>query len=220
MAQAIRVIRQRPSSDILSDCGAMNDPLIKALDEALKAQGFSRAELGRKLGLDSSQLSRLFSGRRKLQRFEAEVATQWLGIPNGSAVAPGGTVVPMPGMVPLYGWAGASSLERLTIADQNLRGYVPGHPNQAHLRDAFALEVADVSMSPRYEPGEIIYIAPNRWPSRGQDCVVVTKDGGGYLKRFIRRTAEEVVVAQLNPETDISFGLDNVEAVHSVVGRG
>jgi phage repressor protein C with HTH and peptisase S24 domain len=197
----------------------MVDPEVTAIAEALRAQGRSHAELGRVLGLDSSQMTRLFKGTRRLQRHEWKTAAAFLQIQNPGETVTGGTIVPMPGMIPLYGWAGAASHERLTFADQTLRGYVPSHPNQAHVRAAFALEVADVSMSPRYEPGEVIYVAPNRWPTRGQDCVVVTVDGGGYLKRFLRRTETEVVVLQLNPEREVTFALDAVEAVHTVVGR-
>lgn len=197
----------------------MVDPEVQAIADALKAQGRSQADLGRVLGLDSSQITRLLKGNRRLQRHEWKAAAAFLNLMDPGDQAVGGAIVPMPGLVPLYGWAGASSQERLTLADQCLRGYVPAHPNQAHVRAAFALEVADVSMSPRYEPGEVIYIAPNRWPGRGQDCVVVTRDGGGYLKRFVRRTETEVVVAQLNPAKEISFSLDQVEAVHAVVGR-
>lgn len=197
----------------------MVDPEVTAIAEALRAKNLSQAELGRALGLDSSQITRLLKGARRLQRHEWKTAAAFLGLSDPGDQAVGGAIVPMPGLIPLYGWAGASSQERLTFADQNLRGYVPAHPNQAHVRAAFALEVADVSMSPRYEPGEIIYIAPNRWPTRGQDCVVVTRDGGGYLKRFVRRTETEVIVSQLNPAREIAFALDAVEAVHTVVGR-
>jgi phage repressor protein C with HTH and peptisase S24 domain len=197
----------------------MVDPEVKAIAEALRVQGRSHADLGRVLGLDSSQMTRLFKGQRRLQRHEWKTAAAYLRLSDPGDQAAGGTIVPLPGMIPLYGWTGASSQERLTFADQTLRGYVPSHPNQAHVRAAFALEVADVSMSPRYEPGEVIYVAPNRWPTRGQDCVVVTVDGGGYLKRFLRRTETEVVVQQLNPEREIAFALDAVEAVHTVVGR-
>jgi phage repressor protein C with HTH and peptisase S24 domain len=197
----------------------MMDPEISAIDAAMKQQGKSKADLGRLLGLDSAQVSRMFSGKRRLQLHEAKAIHAWLG-GEQKAVDIGGTVTPMPGMVPLYGWVGAASDSRLTMAEQNLRGYVPMHPNQAHVRNAFALEVADVSMTPRYEPGEIIYCAPNRWPGRGQDCVLVTTEGEGLLKRFIRRDTDTLTLHQLNPDEDLNYSMETVFAVHTVVGRG
>jgi SOS-response transcriptional repressor LexA len=197
----------------------MIDPEIQAIETAMKQQGKTKADLTRLLSLDSAQVSRMFSGRRRLQLHEAKAVWAWLG-GEQKAVDLGGTVTPMPGMVPLYGWVGAASNSRLTIAEQNLRGYVPAHPNQAHVRDAFALEVNDVSMIPRYEPGEIIYCSPNRWPSRNQDCVLVTRDGEGLLKRFVRRDAETLFLHQLNPDKGLEYEMADVQAVHSVVGRG
>lgn len=197
------------------------DPEIVEIDKAMAAQGKSRADLGRLLGLDSSQVSRTFSGRRRLQRHEYSKVMAWLGLASGPATeSRGGAIVPLPGMVPLYGWVGAASDGRLTMAEQSLRGYVPMHPNQAHVRDAFALEVADISMIPRYEPGEIVYVAPNRWPRRDQDCVVVTADGHGYLKRFVKRDDSTLFLVQLNPQSDVTFPMDQVAMVHAVVGRG
>ncbi len=181
-------------------------------------QGKSRAELGRLLGLDSSQVNRVFNGKRRIQYHERLKIDEWLG-QSQSLTAPSGTVVAGPNMIPLYGYVGAASEGRLTLAEQNLRGFVPMHPAQQHVRDAFALEVNDISMSPRYEPGEMVYLAPNRWPTRDQDCVVVTHEGQGLLKKFVRREATKIVLHQLNPPLDIDVSLSDVEAIHSVVGR-
>lgn len=197
------------------------DPEIAAIDAALKQQGKTRADLGRHLGLDSAQVSRIFAMKRRIQRHEYQRTMEWLGMAAASGPPQGGgLIVPLPGMVPLYGWVGAASESRLTIADQNLRGYVPMHPNQAHVRDPFALEVSDISMVPRYEPGEIVYLSPHRWPARGQDCVVVTREHHGFLKRFVSRDPEQVNLWQLNPDGPLHFSLSEVEAIHTVVGRG
>jgi phage repressor protein C with HTH and peptisase S24 domain len=215
----IRLIRQRQKFDEPSECQSMRDAELDTIDALLRERGRSRADLGRLLGLDSAQVSRLFAGKRRLQMHEAKKVQAWLGAPEN--IVDISTPVPAAaGMIPLYGWVGAASQSRLTFADQTIRGLVPAHPNQAHVRDAFALEVSDISMSPRYEPGEIVFVIPNRWPSRQQDCVIVTKDGCGFLKRFIRRDAEGITCLQLNPESLIEFPIETVLAVHTVVGRG
>lgn len=197
----------------------MDDPLLLAVDAALRSRRGPRADVGRLLGLDSKQVNRLFNGERRLQRHEAAKLEAWLK-ESGDEISPAGTVVPLPGMVPLYGWVGAASENRLTLAEQSLRGYVQMHPNQAHVRDPFALEVADVSMSPRYEPGEIVYLAPNRWPMRGQDCVVVTRSAAGVLKRYVGRDEKKISLHQLNPDAPVSIAFSDFESMHTVVGRG
>lgn len=180
----------------------------------------SRAELGRLLGLDSSQVNRIFNGKRRIQYHERLKIDEWLGQGPRQPLTPTtGIVVAGPNMIPLYGYVGAATEGRLTLAEQNLRGYVPMHPAQQHVREAFALEVNDISMSPRYEPGEIVYLAPNRWPSRDQDCVIVKKNGEGVLKRFVRRELARVVLRQLNPDEEIDVQLDDIDSIHTVVGR-
>lgn len=219
---AIRSLRQRRGADILSVSTVMTiDPAVEQIRAQMEAQGKSRADLGRLLGLDSSQVNRIFKGTRRIQLHEMRAVEGWLGLAaTGSAAGTTASVVPMPNMVPLYGWVGAASEGRLTMAEQNLRGYVAMHPGQMHARDAFALEVNDISMSPRYEPGEVVYLAPHRWPKRDQDCVVVTRDGQGLLKRFVRRDETSVLFRQLNPEQEFSVQVDEIDSIHAVVGRG
>jgi phage repressor protein C with HTH and peptisase S24 domain len=195
------------------------DPQIREIFSEMERQGRSKADLGRLLGLDSSQVTRMAGGKRRLQVAEYKKVVEWLGLAGAPHVS-GGAVVPLPGLVPLFGWVGAASENRLTLADQDLRGYVPAHPAQANVRDAFALEVADVSMSPRYEPGELVYLAPNSWPKPGGDCVVVTTESEGLLKRFVRRDSGLLTLHQLNPDQDLSLELARISAIHRVVGRG
>jgi len=195
------------------------DADLTHIADRMSEQGKSRADLGRLLGLDSSQVNRIFNGKRRIQYHERLKIDQWLGDGGVQPAATTGVVVAGPNMIPLYGYVGAASEGRLTLAEQNLRGYVPMHPAQQHVREAFALEVNDISMSPRYEPGEMVYLAPNRWPMRDQDCVVVTKEGEGLLKRYVGRDLHKITLHQLNPAQDIEVAIDQVEAIHTVVGR-
>lgn len=193
-------------------------PELKALFDRIYSAGKTNADLGRLLGVDGSQVTRIIKAQRQIQRHEWRKIEDWLG--GSLQDVEQADVAIMPGLVPLYGWAGASSDERLTFAEQTLIGAVPRHPNQNNVRGAFALRVSDESMVPRYEPGEIVYVAPNQWPAREQDCVVVTDEGYGYLKRFVRRAEGAVTVHQLNPSKDLVFKMEDVSAMHAVVGRG
>ena len=194
-------------------------PELRSLFERIYGSGKTNADLGRLLGIDGSQVTRIIKGERQIQRHEWRRIEDWLG---GSLeeISEDADVAVMPGLVPLYGWAGASTDDRLTFADQTLIGAVPRHPNQANVRGAFALRISTDSMSPRYEPGEVVYVAPNQWPAKEQDCVLVTSEGFGYLKRFIRRVEGQIILHQLNPAKDIPFAIESVSAVHAVVGRG
>lgn len=193
------------------------DPQIREIAAEMERQGRTKADLSRLLALDSSQISRMFRGDRRLQVHEYKKVVDWLGLAGAGNVT-GGAVVPMPGLIPLFGWAGVGA--ELTLSEQDLRGYVPMHPNQANVRDAFALEVPDDLMSPRYEPGEIVYLAPNRWPNPGGDCLLITTEREAQLRRFLRRDGSLLRLQQLNPALDGALELAAMSAIHKVVGRG
>lgn len=186
----------------------------------MEEQGRKKADLARLLEIDSSQVTRILQGRRRLRRDEWKKVESWLADSLDHAIQETAEVSVMPGMVPLYGWAGAATADRLVYADQTLLGAVPRHPNQANVMGAYALQISGDSMMPRYEPGEIIYIAPNQWPGREKDCVMVSKEGYGYIKRFVGQANGVITLHQLNPAEDLSFPIQDVGAMHAVVGRG
>lgn len=194
------------------------DPEIDNLFRTIEERGFRKADLGRLLGLDSSQITRISKGTRRLQRHEWKKIEDWLSLSLDQSSGDSAVAI-MPGLVPLYGWAGVSSEEKLIFSEQTLLGAVPRHPNQLNVRGAFALRVHDEGMVPRYEPGEVVYLSPNQWPSREQDCVLVTSDGFGYLARFVNRADGQVTLRLLNGDKTLTFGLQEVAAVHAVVGR-
>lgn len=123
------------------------------------------------------------------------------------------------GLIPLYRWDGEGD-RRLSVADRHLHAFVPRHPGQASDPDAFALLVAHFVMRPRYEFGEVIYLAPGRRPSLGQDLVAVTVSGNGYLSRFVGRDPDFLALEQLNPARAFHLPTSEIEIVHAVVGRG
>jgi SOS-response transcriptional repressor LexA len=196
------------------------DPEVQAIFRAMAEQGRKKADLARLLEIDSSQVTRILQGRRRLRRDEWKKVEAWLSDSLDHAIQETAEVSVMPGMVPLYGWAGAATADRLVYADQTLLGAVPRHPNQANVMGAYALQISGDSMMPRYEPGEIIYIAPNQWPGREKDCVMVSKEGYGYIKRFVGQANGVITLHQLNPAEDLAFPTQDVAAMHAVVGRG
>jgi phage repressor protein C with HTH and peptisase S24 domain len=100
--------------------------------------------------------------------------------------------------------------------------YVRRPPALETARTVYALYVEGDSMSPRFEPGELIYVNPNR-PVRVGDYVVVQEplDGDGnysaWVKAFVKRTSEWLVVRQLNPPGEMRFRATEGLRVHRVM---
>ena len=76
----------------------------------------------------------------------------------------------------------------------------------------YAIAIPDATMAPRYEAGDIVYTIQDT-SARPRDFVVVrvlkrtgtTWNQVGYVRQLLRRTADEVVVRQLNPNQEITF---------------
>ena len=66
--------------------------------------------------------------------------------------------------------------------------------------NAYALEVTGESMLPLYREGDIIVVSPNSGIRRGDRVVARTIEGEVMAKILVRRTADSVELASLNPE--------------------
>lgn len=98
-------------------------------------------------------------------------------------------------------------------------------PKLSSCAGAYAIEISGNSMSPRYAEGEIAYIDPMHAVNRGDYVVVqiVSEDSEelhAYIKKYLFKTAKELVLEQLNPPKRISFPLKRVTSIHYVVMAG
>ena len=101
-------------------------------------------------------------------------------------------------------------------------GYVRRPPGITSLRKVFALYVLSDSMSPRYEPGEMIYCG-GRDPVPGDHVVIEMFPeeegtvGKAFIKKLVKRSTAEVIVEQYNPRTTLTFDRYAVKQVWRVI---
>jgi len=98
--------------------------------------------------------------------------------------------------------------------------YAPRPDALRHARDIYAIYVTGDSMSPKYEPGDIVFVSPNRPPGAG-DYVVVLIDGDngdldGLFKRYVRMDDDHLYLRQLNPDKVIKVPRHTVSKLHRV----
>lgn len=104
--------------------------------------------------------------------------------------------------------------------------YVACPPSLQLVPDAYSVWVDGESMSPRYRPGELVYVHPNRPPRRGDDVIVQVRPKGedmpphGFIKEMVAWTANKLVLKQYNPEKTIEFERDSIISVHPIVLSG
>lgn len=123
-------------------------------------------------------------------------------------------------LIPLYGQA-VGGVDGEFVMNEKPLDYVPAHPSVANAKDAYAVTVSGDSMSPRYEDGETCYVDPRVRVTRG-DYVVVQiqfEDSAvplAYVKRFIKRNDQELVLEQINPQKELRFEGRFVVSVHYI----
>lgn len=90
-------------------------------------------------------------------------------------------------------------------------------------RDVYAIQFHGESMVPRYEPGDIGFVDPNR-PFTTGDYVLVqlAENGDGEVtsalaKRLVRRTQAHVVLEQFNPPLTFTIERDKVARIHRIL---
>lgn len=84
-----------------------------------------------------------------------------------------------------------------------------------------ALEIAGDSMVPWAEPGELVIYDRDRYPKRGAGCLIETKSGEYYVKRYEKSDGSTLFVSELFPEERmIPIPLKDVKGVYAIRLRG
>jgi len=132
-----------------------------------------------------------------------------------SAVRRPGTLLPvdlpgassLPKDVPVYGVTVGGQGGEFAFNGQTV-DYVRRPPGLANVPNAFALYVANDSMSPWKEPGDLVYVQPGR-PAKVGDYVVIEmksiqdgEAGACLVKRLKGRSPSKLTLQQYNPPND------------------
>lgn len=99
-------------------------------------------------------------------------------------------------------------------------------PSFADAPYGYATAVCETSMEPRYHPGEIIYVHPNKPVTAGSYVFVQlrTKTEGEapatLIKRLAIKTRTRIVLQQFNPAKLFDIALNDVVSMHRIIGSG
>jgi len=87
--------------------------------------------------------------------------------------------------------------------------------------DMGAIRIAGESMVPWGEPGELVVFDRNRYPRRGQGCVIETIGGEFHVKLYEKSNGSSVFVKDIYPEEyTAQFQLSDLRGVYAVRMRG
>lgn len=112
------------------------------------------------------------------------------------------------------------------IFNGQVQDWVACPPSLVNVNGAYSVYVDGESMSPRYRPGETVYVHPNKPPRRGDDVIVQVKprEEGlpphGFIKEFVGWSGHRLVLHQYNPDKRIEFDREVVISVHPIILSG
>lgn len=219
-------------------------PLTRLLRERLQiVSNGIETELARQVGTSQQNINNYLTGK-VLKPHYWRMVNQALGITDdewrqaynatrGVVAEPNATILtgvrpPMSTgkMIPVYGRA-VGGAEGKYIFNGSIIDYVACPPSLEGVRDAYAVFIDGESMSPRYEPGETVWVHPHKPTRRGDDVIVqirpVDDDGSppwGYVKRMVGWQGNRLVLQQFNPPDEIVFDREEVVSIHPIVLSG
>lgn len=202
--------------------------------------GLTQKGLAEQMGLNPAAINRMLYGRRHIMVEEVPVIESYLGLKlsedpsgiiyhqesgnpqRGFSDQPAATLeTPVKSwgdmMVPVFG---AKESGRLNLSEKTIIDWVPRHPAQIGLADAFAIYTTASDMEPRYIPGELVYIHPGRMTEKGKDCLVILKNGDALIRRYMGQAEAAIKVTALNPEKESLMNRSDIRSIYPVIGRG
>lgn len=176
-----------------------NEDYIYQINEALKKQGISQATLAERTGMNQKTVNNLLSGRTK--KVDLQIVNR-LKSALGLASRPASAFdIPHPsGRIPIISWAQAGPDGFFEDSFPTGSGFGEiNRPYDVTDPNAYALIISGDSMTPKFEPGDVILVSPNMGVRTGDYAVVRLKDGTVAAKRVKARN-DGFVLESINPD--------------------
>ncbi len=208
----------------------------KWLSDQFASSDKSQADLARYLGVGPTTVNKMVKGKRKIlaseadkirKFFAAEAETPDPKIRTSNAPNIDAALVPplrstMPRNVPILGTvSGGGGFFQMNGDPIDWARRPPRLEGRA---DVFGAYVEDLSMVPRYEPGELVFIERARPPAPGDHVVVEIVEGPlsrderkALIKKLVSVTSATVRLEQYNPPKVLEYQRKQVLHMYRVM---
>ncbi|MDM9619100.1 LexA family transcriptional regulator [Rhizobium sp. S96] len=142
-------------------------------------------------------------------------------------VRPASATMPLPMEmikdVPVMGTAAGSHLRGAFQLSAEPVDYVRRPITLMKARNVYSLYVEGSSMEPQYNPGDLIYVHPDKPPRFGDAVVIQCQLQEGIFEATIgilsRRSADTVTIRKHNPSAEIDIPKATIAAIHKVLSN-
>lgn len=196
--------------------------------EGREARNWSQEDLAQKTGTSQQNIGRIETGKVKHSRYIQPIL-KVLGLDLSRAVsltAETGDIIPRELLVgekgmPIY--ASTEGGDGAIVINFDPIDYLKWPGPLLHVPEGFGVLVAEDSMFPAYEPGDIALVNPRMPPRKGRNCVLLGPAEGkrtrSLIKRFRGQSERVWKVSQWNPEEDFELSKAEWPTCYSVVGK-
>ena len=209
--------------------------LIEYLQAAMTRTRKDASNLARAIGVEPSTLTRPLqpSWEGGLSQTTLTKIERLSGLPVPTVLTKGGPALPgreprvvethalhVPSnrhdLIPVRSAGRGGEEQEMFLSDRPV-DYVPRPYVLERVKEAYAIYMVGDSMSPRYEPGFMLYINPFKPPRPGNGVVVYKTNDSLLVKRFKATTVDTLIVEQLNPPEELQIPRREVAHVHLIV---
>ncbi|GGC60406.1 LexA family transcriptional regulator [Chelatococcus reniformis] len=202
----------------------------------LDKEGKTRSGLAAHMNWQPSAVTALLKGARQLKASEIPYIAEYLEVPSPLAVdaqhvagpspAPTGPIRPPsppfgPRDLPVYAAVEGGPGEMVVSTDPI--DHVPRPWYMGDVRDGFAVLVTGESMSPVYEPGDMVIINPRLPPLTNKKHIFVAETVLGEfkatVKQLVKATPVDWLVKQYNPQSEFALARRVWSKALRIVGK-
>lgn len=194
--------------------------------ELRKARRMSGADLGRALGFPEGQerqrVYKLETGQVELTAEMVVKLAEALHTPE-QYILKGGTLSEGPAAVYQETQADDDTIPLFAYGDDGERrvvGMTARPPSLRGVRHAYAIYAPADCMPPRYAPGWLLYVNPNRPAATGRDVLVVRRSGAPQVRQLVRppQGDKPAALQALTQRGATLLPASDIIALHLIVG--
>lgn len=96
--------------------------------------------------------------------------------------------------------------------------WVPCPPELAHVKTAFAYYIVSEDMAPRYNPGDVVFVNPQKPLMPGCFVLVLKQDNTTHTRQFVQSYNDRFIFKICRTNQEETLSISEIKGVYRIVG--